>query len=90
MIITAKVVGQPEVLVEGPLGDVYAWKFRMPMLVTFWQPPYDDNSSFQNAWVVNVIIKRESILQSVDGLGILQLLITAASPKDIPAPGGSS
>lgn len=82
MIFIAKVTRQPELILEGALGGAYAWKFEMPLLVTFWQPPFDETSSYDNAWTATVIIQRQSILQSVDGLAILQLLITTTSPTN--------
>src|SRR3990167_8587940 len=41
-IVIAKVVDKPKELAEGLLGGAYAWKFQMPILVTYWGPPYDD------------------------------------------------
>lgn len=43
-IIIAKVVGKPKLLVEGLLGGAYAWKFKLPLLVTILSPPYTDDS----------------------------------------------
>ncbi len=79
MIFEAKVVGDPKLITEGILGGAYAWKFEMPMLVTYWLPPYDEKSTFPNALNVSVIVQRQSILQSTDGLGITQLVSTFAS-----------
>lgn len=87
MLIQAKVVGAPKLIVAGLLGGSYAWKFEMPVLVTNWLPPYDAQSKFVNALTVTVIVQRMPILQSSDGVGIVQLVASmAASPQ---APGSS-
>lgn len=76
-IIIAKVVAPPKLLVEGPLAGAIAWKFEMPMLVTYLQPPFnfnDPKSTFSNPLIVTVIVQRQNILQSYQGLGVLQLI----------------
>ncbi len=75
MIFVGKVQGQPKLINEGVLAGAYAWKFEMPLYITYMQPPYDDASSFTNPLIANVIVQRQTILQSTDGLGIVQLLI---------------
>jgi intracellular multiplication protein IcmL len=75
MIFIGKVQGQPKLINEGVLAGAYAWKFEMPLYITYMQPPYDEASSFTNALVANVIVQRQTILQSTDGLGIVQLLV---------------
>ncbi len=74
MIFDAKVIGDPVLEVQGILGGAYAWKFKMPMLVTYWKSPYDEESKFANAQSVSVIVQRQPILQSSDGVGIVQLV----------------
>lgn len=82
MIIQAKVIDDPKVIAQGLLGGSYAWKFEMPMLLTNWIPPYDVQSNFKNALNVTVIIQRMPILQSSDGVGIVQLVASmATSPQ---------
>jgi intracellular multiplication protein IcmL len=90
MIFEAKVIGEPKLITEGLLGSAYAWKFEMPMLVTYWMPPYDDKSKFPNALNVTVIVQRQSILQSNDGLGILQLVSNFAATADTGGAGIAS
>ena len=85
MIITATVVSQPTVLTQGLLAGAYAWKLEMPLLVTYWLPPYDDNSKFSNAIDITIIVRRQPILQSNKGLGILQII-----GKSISTPPASS
>lgn len=74
-IITAKVVDKPKILVEGELEGAYAWKLQMQVLVTSLTPPnYDDASKILNPWIVTVIIQRQNMLQSYQGLGIAQYI----------------
>lgn len=80
IIQTAMVVDKPTVLARGILGGAFAWKFSMPMLVTYWMPPYDDQSKFSNALQVTMIVQRQPILQSDHGLGVLQMIGTMAPP----------
>lgn len=81
MIFIAKAVGQPTIVAEGLLGGAYAWKFQMPVLVTYLSPPYDEDSKFSNPLTITVLVQRQAILQSDNGLGIVQSIATlAASP----------
>lgn len=73
-IIIAKVVDKPKVTGEGLLGGSYAYKFQMPLLLTYLVPPYDDKSKFLNPILLSVIVQRQSILTSYRGLGILQMI----------------
>ena len=74
MIIIAKVVSQPKLVTEGLLGGAYAWKFELPVLVTYLTPPYDEKSRFQNPLIVTVVVQRKSILTSYKGLAIIQMI----------------
>src|SRR3990167_5594951 len=74
MIVLARVVDQPKIITEGILSGAYAWKFQIPVLITYWLPPYDDQSKFANALTVDIILQRQPILQSYKGLGILQIV----------------
>lgn len=82
-IVIATVVGQPKILVQGTLGGAYAWKYQMPLLVTYSQPPYDAKNQFSNALDVTVIVQRKPVLQGNKGLGIVQLIASLATQ---PAP----
>lgn len=84
-IILAQVVGPIKVLTQGLLGGAYAWKFEMPLLVTYWEPPYDDKSKFYNPLDVIVIIQRQPVLQGYKGLGVVQLIAKiATTPSAAP------
>jgi intracellular multiplication protein IcmL len=74
MIIIANVVEQPTLLAQGLLGGSYAWKLQMPVLVTYWLPPYDTKSKFSNPLNITMLIQRQPELQSYQGLGILQII----------------
>lgn len=74
MVVIAAAVSDPKLIVQGLLGKAYAWKFEIPMLVTYLLPPYNDQSRFQNPLVVTVVIQRQGILESYHGLGIVQLI----------------
>jgi intracellular multiplication protein IcmL len=78
----AKVVGKPKIIVEGILSGAYAWKFEMPVLVTYSYAPFDDQSKITNPLLVTVIVQRQPPLQGYKGLGIVQsiaLLITTGT-----------
>lgn len=81
-IITAQVVEQPKVITQGLLSKAYAWKFQMPVLVTYWSPPYDNKSKFTNALIVTVIVQRQEVLQSYKGLGIVQIVASSAATQN--------
>lgn len=80
-IVISQVVDKPKVLAEGILNGSYAYKFQIPLLVTYWLPPYDDKpeNRFSNAINVNVIVQRQNVLQGYQGLGIVQLIATLAA-----------
>lgn len=73
-IILAQAIAPPKIIGEGLLGGAYAWKFQMPMLVTYSMPPYDGSSQFSNALVVTMIVQRQEILKGYKGLGVVQLI----------------
>ncbi|MBV8801698.1 MAG: DotI/IcmL/TraM family protein [Gammaproteobacteria bacterium] len=85
MIFLAKVVQPPKLITQGILGGAYAYKFEMPVLISYLSPPYDNvlgKSRFDNALIVDVIVQRQKILSSYKGLGIVQLL--ASVPQQTP------
>jgi len=79
LIILANVVGQPKIIAQGILSGAYAWKFELPMLVTYAYPPYDEKSQYSNALRVSVIVQRQPGLQGYKGLGIVQLIASFAN-----------
>jgi intracellular multiplication protein IcmL len=84
MIVIAHVVGKPKILAQGILSGAYAWKFSMPVLISYSLPPYDDKSKFTNPLTVTLIVQRQPILQSYKGLGIVQIIGSMAAGSDQP------
>lgn len=74
MIAIAQVVDKPKLIADGALGDTYAWKFQMPVLITYSWPPYDDKSKYSNAQMVSVLFQRRPELESYKGVGIVQFI----------------
>ncbi len=81
-IVIAQVVDAPKLITQGILAGAYAYKFEMPMLITFWQPPFSDTSKYSNPWIVSVIVQRQPILQSYKGLGIVQLIAASTTTTE--------
>lgn len=91
LIIIAKVVETPQLMKEGPIGSQHAlaWRFQMPVLVTYLMPPYDAQSQFSNPLQVTVIVQRQKLLESYEGLGVIQM--NAVLLSSLPsAPNSSS
>jgi len=84
MISVARVIEKPKVLKVGLLNGAYAWRLEMPMLITYWLPPYDEKNKFSNSLIVNVVIQRRPVLQSYDGLSIVQLVESSAASSNQP------
>jgi intracellular multiplication protein IcmL len=84
-IILAQVIDKPKVLAQGMLGGAYAWKFQMPLLVTYSMPPYDGSSQFSNALDITAIVQRQNALEGDKGLGLLQIISRMAeTPAEQP------
>lgn len=84
-VIIAKVASTPVLLNQGLLGGHYAWKFQMPVLITYLEPPYDGKTGFQNPLLVTVIVQRQELLTSYQGLGILQMIgVLQTNPNAAP------
>ncbi|HVE45068.1 MAG TPA: DotI/IcmL/TraM family protein [Gammaproteobacteria bacterium] len=79
MVAVAHATMAPRLLKEGKLGNAYGWQFEVPILLTYQQPPYDDNSLFYNNLNVTVLIRREQIQEGDQGLGIVKII--GAAPK---------
>ncbi|OGT55433.1 MAG: hypothetical protein A3F14_06520 [Gammaproteobacteria bacterium RIFCSPHIGHO2_12_FULL_43_28] len=86
-IVIAKAVEKPKLVREGVLGGAYAWRFDVPLLITYWAPPYDDSSKSLNALTLSMIIQRQPILESYQGLGVVQVVAQFADagtgPREI-------
>lgn len=89
MVVIAKVVDRPTVKVQGILAGAYAWKFEMPVLVTYLTPPFGDKNKFSNPLYVTVIVQRQSVISSYKGLAIVQMIgnLAMGSPtQNLSAP----
>jgi intracellular multiplication protein IcmL len=75
-IVTAEVVDQPKIVKQGILAGAYAWQYQMPLLITHSRPPYDGTDSYNNSYLVTVLVQRQPILQGNKGLGVVQLVRT--------------
>lgn len=85
MIAIAMAVQPPKLLVQGILGGAYAWKFQIPILMTYMLPPFDDKSKFANSLQVTVIVQRQQVLKGYKGLGIVQIIANLAqAPLEKP------
>lgn len=82
-VIIAKVVSIPKVIGEGIVGGARAWKFQLPLLITYRFPPFDEKSKFENPVILTVVVQRQSILTSYKGLGIMQVIATFAKPNQV-------
>lgn len=79
MVVSAKVVAAPKVVVQGIMGNSYAWAFEMPMLVTYWEPPYEEKNKYSNPLLVSVTVVRQKLFESDHGLGIVQIIANIAT-----------
>ena len=86
-IFEARVIGSPKLVAEGLLGKAYAWKYEVQMLLTVLRPPYDEKNKLIMALNTQVVVQRQSILQSNDGLGIVQMIgeVLSGTQNDAPA-----
>lgn len=82
-IVISQVVDTPKLLAQGLLAGSYAWKFQMPLLVSYWQPPYD-KAAYANAEIITVIVQRQPVLASDHGLSIVELIATMATSGMAP------
>lgn len=75
LVAIATVTGPPKLIRQGLLAGQYAWKFEVPVLVAYLTPPaYDKTTEFDSRFTVTIIVRREPLLQSYKGLGIVQLI----------------
>lgn len=89
LIGIAKVVDKPKILKQGLIKGVMAWQIQMPVLVTYHEPPYNETSKFNVPVVVTLIVQRQPVLQSYQGLGIVQMIGAmppqSTTPQELPA-----
>lgn len=80
-IVIARVIGQPKVIADGLLKGAHAWKYTMPVLITYMMPPYNGSadSQYSNALNVTVLVQRQAVLEGYKGLGTVQLIAEFAT-----------
>lgn len=74
MAVLAKVVAKPVLTNHAVLSGRYAWQFKIPVLVTYQFPPFDQQAKYANSLEVTMTIRRENVLDSYGGLGIVQIV----------------
>lgn len=74
LVVSAQATGAPVILDQGKIGDHYAWKVQMPLLVNF----QSINTNIQTPLVVTLLITRVSTLYVPKGIAIAQYI--AAPP----------
>ena len=72
-VVTATVAAPPKLLRAGLVGGSLAWKFEVPVLVTYAIPPYN-GQGFKNPLLVTLLVQRQPLLQSYKGLGVIQMI----------------
>ncbi len=79
LVFDAHVVEKPVVIKRGiiPSMNTFAWRIQMPLLISYKKPPYAD--SINNSIFVTVVVRRQPILQSYKGLGIVQMIAQSAN-----------
>lgn len=86
LIQMGAVVRPPQLLIQGHMGSVYAYKFQLQVLMTYWYPPYNDKSKIYNPLLVTVIVQRRGLLESYKGLAVGQMnaeLVTTSAPQEM-------
>lgn len=75
MIVSAVATAAPTILDKGILNGRYSWRIQMPILVTFQSA---SEYSQQNN-IVTILVTRVSTLNSPQGIGISQFVVTPAT-----------
>lgn len=84
-IVIGNVSWGMNLLAQGILGGSYAWKFQMPVLITYQTPPYDksSNAEFSNSLNVTVVVRRLSELEGYKGMAVVQFVAEAATEETV-------
>ncbi len=73
LIQVGTIVQHPELIAQGHMGQAYAYQFRIPVLMTYWYPPYDEKSKIYNPLLVTLVVQRRNVFESYKGLGVAQM-----------------
>lgn len=71
LVVSAIATGPAEITAEGNVDDIYTWRIKLPMLVSYQSSLTD----YKQAITVTMTIKRISNLESASGLGISQFIV---------------
>ena len=75
LVVSAVATRAPVILQKGVINGRYSWRVQMPILVTFQSAGAFD----QRTYVVTMLIRRVSTLNSPRGIGISQIIMETAS-----------
>ncbi len=75
LVVSAVVTGAPIILKKGMLSDRYAWRIKMPLLVTY----QSASELTQQNLIVTLLVTRVDTLNSPSGIGIAQFISAPAS-----------
>jgi intracellular multiplication protein IcmL len=77
LVASAVATGAPVVLQQGRLEGRYAWRIKMPMLIT-----YSGTDVTQQNVIATILVVRVSTLTTPKGIAIAQLIITSSGSLD--------
>jgi len=78
LIVSAVPIGVPVIIEQGLKYGVYAWRVQIPLLVTYQSPSDLISDKFR----VDLLIVRQSTLQSVRGIAIAQFVMVSGSGRN--------
>lgn len=72
MVVSAQLTNPPTILKKEIINGLYTWRIEVPVLVTY----QNDTQYTQQYNMVNLLVTRDSILNSPRGIGIDQLVVS--------------
>ena len=76
LVVSAEATGAPVIVDKGVLGDRYAWKVQMPLLVRF-----QGNTNIETPLMVTLLVTRVSTLYVPKGIAIAQYIAAPAGAQ---------
>jgi intracellular multiplication protein IcmL len=76
LVVSAEATGAPVIVDKGLLGDRYAWKVQMPLLVRF-----QGNTNIETPLMVTLLVTRVSTLYVPKGIAIAQYIAAPAGAQ---------
>ena len=77
LVVSAEATGAPVIIDQGLIGDHYAWKVQMPLLVNF----QSMSTNIQTPLLVTLLITRVSTLYVPKGIAIAQYIAAPAGAQ---------